>query len=280
MEATVSRAHYDAFKADARALSEDFKRKTSCLTPLLDYLKANLDNPGTITFDQAKGRIPHKELNRFTKYAPAVHRLVSVWGTTKTYPTLELIRRYAEAYPKARFWHGVKVGNPVAIYGQGLKINMSASMIGAKDPGVRGPLPGGGPIFLAFQIDIAEAYGGAGIFRVFLPLARGRAGTDPALKFTPNDPRLWLDRDNPSAVLTMADIPSDNLLLGTHRDQIFLHPDSTRSRTIVSCIASFDTSLPQDAASCTNLHRFAVELDKIKDVLEEDTFKDVVWLLG
>jgi hypothetical protein len=282
----MSHQDYTAFLDDARGISSAFKPKTSSLWPLVKFLQDNEGRPVEMSYTDARNMIAPRDLGpggRFLKYIPAVNRLVSVWGTRKDYPTRERIERYAAAYPKARFWHGVKMGGDMAaIYEAGLLTSKSASEIGAADPGMREPIAGAkGPIFLAYDIKIAQDYGKHnGIFRVFLNATRTQRPWSAPRGFIDGDVHLWHDSDNANAVLTMADIPGANLLWGSHRDQLLNNLDSVRSRTIAMCIASHDQSLPQDPASCANLHRFAVESGMIKDALEQDTFKDVKGMFG
>jgi hypothetical protein len=85
--------HFKAFLSDVIKSTETFTRSRSSLSQLLDFLEKNTSAPipfagGT---DDAKSndailKCKNPRDARIEKYKPAIKRLVSVWGTNKSYP--------------------------------------------------------------------------------------------------------------------------------------------------------------------------------------------------
>jgi hypothetical protein len=125
----MSKIHFDAFIADVKRRAHiKFTESKSSIRGLVEFLRTDLGNPQPLTYEQALAKLANPRDPRLEKYQPCIRRVVTVWGTPTQYgdaatqvvslapqdgiPSGNLVvfdnhanvRRYAEAYYKARFF--------------------------------------------------------------------------------------------------------------------------------------------------------------------------------
>jgi len=156
-----------------------------------------------------------------------------------------LLREFVNCYQFARFFHGSSVIEEVQV--KGLLISQSLSPLGAADP--LGPQTAdSGPIYLAMDYDAAASYGGNDqtyVARVFLDFERASTRRPPPETFEAGNRFIYIDRDNPSAVLTMADIPPEAIYRGTLTDLLEKDANADKLAECLRCIKSYSTGLPE-----------------------------------
>lgn len=86
MPGIMGPTHLAAFLEDVGRANRRFRRRTSSLRGLLDHLEATAANPQPMTAAQARARCVNPGDGRLGKYAGAIDRLVSVWGSGAPYP--------------------------------------------------------------------------------------------------------------------------------------------------------------------------------------------------
>lgn len=76
----MSKHHLNGFLEDLKTINPAFRASTSSLKGLIQHLERTVNAPQKMTATQALQHCSKTTDNRLEKYAPAVGRLVSVWG--------------------------------------------------------------------------------------------------------------------------------------------------------------------------------------------------------
>jgi hypothetical protein len=91
------RDHFKAFLKDLEKINNKFTRSRSSVAGLLDFLEKHVTSPTPFTGqnDEAKvqtalGKCQNPRDARLIKYHDAIKRMVGVWGTNRSYPTIHV----------------------------------------------------------------------------------------------------------------------------------------------------------------------------------------------